>query len=127
MIWAVLNHLKVNFQIIQFLEYRAMKTIGRMSYYTKSIHGDDFCDTKYSRQMFYHCALTLCWGTDGGDKGCISLEDGGQRIETPVLSAKREHRVPWETTGLVKIPSLGFKGAPQGGEVTAGARRVSGN
>lgn len=71
MIWAVLNNLKVNFQIIQFLKYRAMKTIGRMSYYTKSIHGDNFCDTKYSRQIFYHC--TTAGGQMAGTKDASPL------------------------------------------------------
>lgn len=45
--------------------------------------------------------------------------DDGQRIETPFLRVKREHKVQRETV-RVRITAWASKVLPRGGDVTAG-------
>lgn len=88
------------------------------------------CDTRDSRQIFFRCATDrglistcLLLGSElCRDKRHISPEDGGQRTEALVLSAKRKHKVSWERGSAAWISKV-----LRGGEVTVGAQRVSRN
>lgn len=48
------------------------------------------------------------------DKGHISPEDGGQRIEALVLSAKRKHKVPWQRGSTAWVSEVLWGGESQG-------------